>query len=91
MENKELHIAIMRFCSQTEAAAFAVLTEHIANRINEDILGTPLSQDELTVLMQARETLFSMRDSALKSIDKNDGRIVEHIGTAAKQMNPLLS
>ncbi len=65
--------------SQSEAAAFAVLCAHV--RQGKD---SPESQ-ECSAFLKELEMMMC------ESITHNDGNVVHWIGTAAKQMNPLLS
>ena len=84
---------IMSSMTQTQAAALAVLANNV-KKMREELIEDrqdmkvehPLEDGDIEVLAFWRE----LESMGVESINLNDGRVVEHIGAAAKQMNPLL-
>ena len=84
---------IMHSMTQTQAAALAVLANNV-KKMREELIEDrqdmkvehPLEDGDIEVLAFWRE----LESMGVESINLNDGRVVEHIGAAAKQMNPLL-
>lgn len=85
--------------AQSDAAALAVLTAHVrqqheelrdeSRRLDQERGEQPREESE-----EEREVcafLQELEAIACNSIARNDGNVVHWIGTAAKQMNPLLS
>ena len=84
---------IMHSMTQTQAAALAVLANNV-KKMREELIEDrqdmkvehPLEDGDIEVLAFWR----ALESMGVESINLNDGRVVEHIGAAAKQMNPLL-
>lgn len=75
--------------TQTQAAALAVLASNIRNEMMQGAV--PVDAESEQANRNVHAFLEQLEELAIKSIQHNDGEVVLHIGTAAKQMNPLLS
>jgi len=76
-------------CSQTEAAAFAVLASHVRDNVASNTRTGVKSEDK--PIEELIDALKFIEDAMVGSIARNDGNVVMHIGHAARQLNPLLS
>jgi len=76
-------------CSQTEAAAFAVLASHVRDNIASNTRTGVESEDQ--PIEDLISVLKFLEDAMVNSIARSDGNVVMHIGHAARQLNPLLS
>ncbi len=75
-----------RFClTQTQAAALAVLASDIRQGMKK--LDRELDSQETAVY----RFWSGLETNALKALECRDGEVVQHLGRAAKQMNPLLA
>lgn len=84
-------IFIQDSMDQGQAAALAVLAANV-RKCQQDLLDSRVDQVPMTEREMAVITFWKMlEDIGVQSIAHNDGNVVEHIGTAARQMNPLLS
>lgn len=84
---------VLLYCSQTEAAAIAVIAANVRKNIEEKkgwvaelVEPQPVAEENLV-----HDFLQELESAAIYAIENNDGNVVLHLGTAAKQMNPLLS
>lgn len=86
---KDIIKELAHHCSQTEAAAFAVLANHIRDQVGSSMRTNVESEDK--PIEELIDFLKGLEDAMVNSITKNDGNVVMHVGHAARQMNPLLS
>lgn len=84
-------VVLRRNLNQTQAAALAVLCSAIRKDMTEWHGKTTVAGSAETDMQAVQEFLSDLEKLGIQSIGENDGEIVLHIGTAAKQMNPLLS
>ena len=74
-------------CSQTQAAAFAVLASAVRRDIAKEYNDPQFDRKSVE---NVEMFLKLLEDVMVDSIRENDGEVAENIGHAARQMHPLL-